>query len=104
MIIYGIKDLKTDKVVLPVFSDDIRSVNSTIINMIAKNPGNNLELYASDYIVIKIGELLDDGTLYQGKVETEGTVSDLLPLSYRLRESIMKKEEKEEVKEDELQE
>ena len=41
MIIYGIKDLKTDKVVLPVFSDDVRSVNSTIINMIAKNkPGH----------------------------------------------------------------
>ena len=104
MIIYGIKDLNTDKVVLPVFSDDVRSVNSTIINMIAKNPGNNLELYASDYIVIKIGELLDDGILYQGKIETEGTVSDLLPLAYRLRESIMRKEEKEEVKEDELQE
>lgn len=72
--------------------------------MIAKNPGNNLELYASDYIIIKIGELLDDGTLYQGKIETEGTVSDLLPLAYRLRDSIMKKEEKEEVKEHELQE
>lgn len=104
MIIFGIKDLKTDKVVLPVFSDDIRSVNSTIINMVAKNPGNNLELYSSDYIVIKIGELSDDGTLYQGKIETEGTVSDLLPLAYRLRESMLKKEEKEEVSEDELKE
>ena len=104
MIIYGIKDLKTDKVVLPVFSDDIRSVNSTIINMIAKNPGNNLELYASDYIIIKIGELLDGGTLYQGKIETEGTVSDLLPLAYRLRQSMLKKEEKEVVSEDELKE
>lgn len=101
MIIYGIKDLKTDKVVLPVFSDDIRSVNSTIINMIAKNPGNNLELYASDYIIIKIGELLDGGILCQGKIETEGTVSDLLPLAYRLRQSMLKKEEKEEVSEDE---
>lgn len=104
MIIYGIKDLKTDKVVLPVFSDDIRSVNSTIINMIAKNPGNNLELYASDYIIIKIGELLEGGILYQGKIETEGTVSDLLPLAYRLRQSMLKKEEKEEVSEDEPKE
>lgn len=102
MIIYGIKDLKTDKVVLPVFSDDVRSVYTTIVGMIGKNPGTNLELFASDYIVVKIGELLDDGTLYQSKIETEGTISDLLPLAYKLRESLLKKEDKED-NEDEIQ-
>lgn len=99
MKIFGIKDLKTDKIVLPVLSNDVREVYSTIIKMIATDPGSQLENFASDFIIVRIGELEDDGLLVQDS-GTEITISDLLPKAYALRESLhIKKVNQDEVSE-----